>query len=127
MLKSFLFLFKKISEFFDKFRHGVNIVKTHKVNAVTFNDYERVINMKDEFTPKEYFSLENLIKWEESNIIEMVYLHYSDKVIIGKIHFLKKEFKNINTITIPENSEVKWSPQGKYLIVNTGDVIIIFF
>jgi len=127
LLKSFLFLFKKISEFFDKFRHGVNIVKTHKVNAVTFNDYERVINMKDEFTPKEYFSLENLIKWEESNIIEMVYLHYSDKVIIGKIHFLKKEFKNINTITIPENSEVKWSPQGKYLIVNTGDVIIIFF
>jgi hypothetical protein len=125
LLKSFLFLFKKISEFFDKFRHGVNIVKTHKVNAVTFNDYERVINMKDEFTPKEYFSLENLIKWEESNIIEMVYLHYSDKVIIGKIHFLKKEFKNINTITIPENSEVKWSPQGKYLIVNTGDVIFL--
>lgn len=100
----------------------MNIVKTHKVNAVTFIDYERVINMKDEFSPKEYFSLQNLIKWEESNFIEMIYLHYVDRVIIGKIHFHRKEFSIVNTIKIPENSEIKWSPQGKYLIINTGEV-----
>jgi len=88
-------------------------------------DYERVIHMKDEFTPKEYFSLKNLIEWEYSNFIEMVYLHYNEKVIIGKIHFLRKEFSIINTISIPENSEIKWSVQGKYLIINTGDVILI--
>lgn len=101
-------------------------MKTHKVNATTFIDYERVINLKDEYTPKEYFSLENLIKWEESNFIEMIYLHYNEKVIVGKIHFLRKEFNIVNTIDIPENSEIKWSPQGKYLIINTGEVILFF-
>lgn len=78
--------------------------------------------MKDEFTPKEYFSLQNLILWEESNLIEMIYLTYAKKIVVGKIHFLKKEFSVVGEISIPENSETKWSPQGKYLIVNTGEV-----
>jgi hypothetical protein len=107
------------------FRHGINIVKTHKVHAATFIDYKKIIKMSDNFTPKEYFSLENLFIWEESNFKEMVFLHYNEKVTIGTIHFLKKEFTFIKEIPIKENSEVKWSPEGKYLIINNGEVICI--
>jgi hypothetical protein len=79
--------------------------------------------MSENFTPEEYFSLENLFIWEESNFKEMVFLHYNEKVTIGTIHFLKKEFTLIKEIPIKENSEVKWSPEGKYLIINNGEVI----
>jgi len=55
----------------------------------------------------------------------MVFLHYNEKVTVGVIHFLKKEFTLIKEIPIKENSEVKWSPEGKYLIINDGEVNFI--
>ena len=40
----------------------------------------------------------------------------------GKIHYLKKEFVICASVNINEKDKVKWSPQGRFVIVNTGEV-----
>ena len=75
----------------------------------------------EEFKPK---PLIELIEWETNSLTEMVLIKTKTRLKTGKIHYLKKEFVICSTIEINEGDKVKWSPQGRYIIVNTGDVII---
>jgi hypothetical protein len=106
--------------------NGFQIDKSHKVNAITYIDFDRIIGMEDVYTPPKHFSFADLVQWEESNLIEMVMCKSADRVVIGKIHYLKKEFTPIYNINIRNALDVVWSPQGKYLSVNEGNVNYIF-
>ena len=106
--------------------NGFDIDKAHKVNAVTFMDYDKVVNMDDKYLAPKYFSMIDLIKWEESNLIEMVMAKTNSKVFIGKIHYFKKEFNQIYSMPLNKNASIKWSPQGKFLVSNDENVKLIF-
>lgn len=52
----------------------------------------------------------------------MVLIKTKSKLMTGKIHYLKKEFVICASVNINEKDKVKWSPQGRFVIVNTGEV-----
>ncbi len=106
--------------------NGFDVDKAHKVNAVTYMDFDKVVQMDDKYHPANFFSFTDLIKWEESNLIEMVMARCNNRVFIGSIHYFKKEFTQIFSLNLNKNVSVKWSPQGKFLVANEGNVNIFF-
>lgn len=78
--------------------------------------------MDNEYKQHTYKSFVDLVRWEQSNLIEMVSLKCKDKIVIGRIHYLKKEFLPITTIPLSKVQTLKWSPQGKYLVIMEGNV-----
>jgi hypothetical protein len=103
----------------------VSIAK-NKINAPTFIEFDKVIALDNEYHSSIVKSFVDLVKWEEGNLTEMCSIKFKDRITIFRLHYLKKEFLPIHTL--PNNSgiqNVRWSPQGKYFIVNTGDVNII--
>jgi hypothetical protein len=97
------------------------IDKSHKVNAVTYIDYDKIVGMNDSYTPPSYYSFIDLVNWEESNLIEMFVARKNNKLFLGKLHFLKKELISYSEIPC-KNQNITWSPQGKYLAINEGNV-----
>jgi len=67
--------------------------------------------------------LYQLVDWETNSLTEMVLIKTKTRVITGRIHYLKKEFTVCSSIPIKDTDKVKWSPQGRYIIINTGEVI----
>jgi hypothetical protein len=105
--------------------NGFDIDKAHKVNVVTYMDFDKVAGMDDNYIQPKYFSFVDLLAWEESNLIEMVMAKCKDRVFVGRLHYFKKEFQQIFSLTLPQNVQVKWSPQGKFLVTNEGNVIFL--
>jgi hypothetical protein len=98
------------------------IDKSHKINPVTYIDYDNIISMQDSYIPPNYFSFLDLVNWEESNLIEMFMARRNNSLLIGKLHYLKKELSTV--VEIPcKHQNVTWTPQGKYLAINEGNVI----
>ena len=85
-------------------------------------DYERIISMEDQYSPNNFFSLLELSQWEESNLTEMIMANCNNRLFVGKIHYLKKEFQQVFTYPMTKPLDIKWSPQGKYLVLNEGNV-----
>jgi hypothetical protein len=104
-------------------RQGVNIDKTHKVNSVTYNDYDRIISLENTYHKAPYKSFTDLVKWEEGNLTEMCSIRFKDRIVLYRLHYLKKEFLPLYTIPISKVPGLKWSPQGKYLVVNEGNCL----
>ena len=106
--------------------NGFDIDKSHKVNAVTYMDFDRVINMEDQYIAPKFFSFSDLLNWEENNLTEMVLSRCKDRVFVGRIHYFKKEFTQVFSMNVnpKQNVDIRWSPQGKYLAVNEGNVKI---
>jgi hypothetical protein len=102
--------------------NGFDIDKAHKVNVVTYMDFDKMVSMDDHYVQPKYFSFLDLLGWEESNLIEMVMAKCKDRVFVGRLHYFKKEFQQIFSLTLSQNIQVKWSPQGKFLITNEGNV-----
>jgi hypothetical protein len=99
----------------------VSIAKS-KINAPTFIEFDKVIALDNEYHSVADKSFVDLVRWDEGNLTEMCSIKFKDRIVLFRLHYLKKEFLPIHTI--PNNSlqTVRWSPQGKYFIVNTGDV-----
>ena len=98
--------------------NGAQIDKTHKANAVTYLDYDKILSMEDKHTKPKYISFLEKIMWEENNLTEMFFLKSKEDISVGKVHYLKKEMKINYKIKNENINSIKWSPQGKYLIVN---------
>jgi len=97
------------------------IDKSHKVNATTYIEYDNILSMQDSYTAAEYFSFGDLVYWEESNLIEMFMARKNNNIFLGKLHYLKKELATF--VEIPNKfHNSTWSPQGKYLAINEGNV-----
>ncbi len=90
-------------------------------------DYDRITTMEDNYVPMDYFSFIDLNTWEESNLTEMTMVKCNDRVFVGKIHYLKKEFQMLSKFMLNKQIDVKWSPQGKYLLMNEGNVSEIIY
>ena len=102
--------------------NGFDIDKAHKVNAVTYMDFDKVAAMDDKFVAPRFFSFIDLINWEDSNLIEMVMGKSNNKCFVGRIHYFKKEYNQLFSLPLGKNVNIKWSPQGKYLVTNEGTV-----
>ncbi len=102
--------------------NGFDVDKAHKVNVVTYMDFEKVATMEDTYISPKYFSFVDLLGWEDSNLIEMMMGRCKDKVFVGRIHYFRKEYQNIFSMNLSPNVQVKWSPQGKFLVTNEGNV-----
>ena len=102
--------------------NGFDIDKAHKVSVVTYIDFDKVTHMEDSYIPPKYFNFCELIAWEENNLIEMVMVRCKDRVFVGRLHYFKKEFQQLFTLNLNQNVNVRWSPQGKYLVTNEGNV-----
>jgi hypothetical protein len=76
--------------------------------------------LEDTYQPTPFKSFTDLVKWEEGNLTEMCSIKYKDKVILYRLHYLKKEFLPLYTIPYSKVSGIKWSPQGRYLVINEG-------
>jgi hypothetical protein len=102
--------------------NGFDIDKAHKVNAVTYMDFDKIATMDDKFIPPRFFSFSDLINWEDSNLTEMVLSKTNNKVFVGRIHYFKKEFTQLFSMPLNKNVNIKWSPQGKFIVANEGNV-----
>ena len=98
--------------------NGLQIDKSHKANAVTYLDYDKILSMEDKLTKPKYVSFVDKIKWEENNLTEMFFLKTLKEISVDKIHYLKKEKTTNYKIPNEKINSIKWSPQGKYLIVS---------
>jgi hypothetical protein len=97
------------------------IDKSHKINPVTYIDCDNILSLQDSYIPPNYFSFLDLVKWEESNLIEMFLSRKTNSLLVGKLHYLKKELSTL--VEIPcKQQNVTWSPQGKFLVINQGNV-----
>ena len=105
--------------------NGTEITKGRKLIALTYPDFEKISNMQDNnLAEHQNKQVEN---WEKNNFEEMMFIESKDTITVGKIHFLKKTFEKKYTIKNSKYiNEVKWSPQGKYLVVSKDDQIIFY-
>jgi hypothetical protein len=106
---------------------GFPIMKTNTINAITFMDFDKILNMEDTYVQPDKLSLKELVQWEESNLTEMFIVRKTNSICVSRIHHLKKEVAqifNMDTRLI-NNNNIQWSPQGKYLVVNGGNVYIL--
>lgn len=102
--------------------NGAQIDKTHKAAAVTYYDYDKIIAMKDERSDPPYISFLDQVKWEESNLTEMLYLKTNKCISFEKLHYLKKEFTKTIELSSENVLKCEWSSQGKYLILLEPEV-----
>ncbi len=100
----------------------VSIAK-NKINAPTYIDFEKVIALDNEYHSANPKSFADLVRWEEGNLTEMCSIKFKDRISIFRLHYLKKEFLPIHSIPNSGIQSVRWSPQGRYFVVNTGDVL----
>ena len=107
--------------------NGIKFDKTHEVIAVTYSDYEKIAKLPKKYEEKKQLEFENANQWEKSNFTEMLLIESKDKITVGTCHFLKKTYnKNYTLANSKEINEIKWSPQGKYLIASKEDKIIFY-
>ncbi len=102
--------------------NGLDIDKSHKASVVTYMDYERIISMEDQYVPNNYLSFLELNQWENCNLTEMIMVKCTNRAFVGRIHYLKKEFQTVFSLAMSKPLDIKWTPQGKYMIVNEGNV-----
>ena len=106
--------------------NGKNLDKTHKAIAIPYYDYEKIANLPAQYAEKNK-ALEINNEWEKSNFTEMLLVESKDKISVGTVHFLKKTFtKNYTLPNSKDINEIKWSPQGKYLVLTKDDRIILY-
>ena len=104
--------------------NGTEVVKGRKLIALTYPEFEKISKMSNTEHEKEIKMVEN---WEKNNFEEMMFIESKDTISIGKVHFLKKtlekkyELKNNKDI-----NDIKWSPQGKYLVISKDDQILFY-
>ena len=106
--------------------NGTEILKGRKLIALTYPEFEKISKMPENYAEhlKEIKQVEN---WEKNNFEEMLFIESKDTITVGKIHFLKKTFEK--KYELKNNkfiNEVKWSPQGKYLVINKDDQIVLY-
>jgi hypothetical protein len=73
-----------------------------------------------------YKSFVDLVEWEQGNLTEMCSIRFRDRIVIYRLHYLKKEFLPLYTIPYTRVHGIKWSPQGKYLAVNEGNNLRLY-
>lgn len=83
--------------------------------------------MSDERSDPPYISFVDQIKWEESNLTEMLYLQSNKSISLENLHYLKKELTKIMVLPLEKILKINWSPQGKYLILLKPEVSYFFF
>ena len=106
--------------------NGTVILKGRKIIALTYPEFEKISKMPEKYEEhkNEIQAVEN---WEKSNFEEMMCIESKDKIKVGKIHFLKKTFETKYELNNGSDiNEVKWSPQGKYLVLSKDDQIIFY-
>ena len=107
--------------------NGTEITKGRKLIALTYPDFEKISNMQDNNLAEHQNEIKQVENWEKNNFEEMMFIESKDTITVGKIHFLKKTFEKKYTIKNSKYiNEVKWSPQGKYLVVSKDDQIIFY-
>lgn len=107
--------------------NGTEITKGRKLIALTYPDFEKISNMQDNNLGEHQNEIKQVENWEKNNFEEMMFIESKDTITVGKIHFLKKTFEKKYTIKNSKYiNEVKWSPQGKYLVVSKDDQIIFY-
>ena len=107
--------------------NNVALDKSHTSIALTYNDFEKIEKLPKKYEEKKQLEFENANQWEKSNFTEMLLVESKDKIKVGTVHFLKKTF-TVN-YTLPNSkdiNEIKWSPQGRYLVVSKDNQIILY-
>ena len=106
--------------------NGKKLDKTHTAIAIPYYEYEKIANLPNKFEEKtQTFDIN--YEWEKSNFTEMLLVESKDKITVGTVHFLKKNFTQ--NYTLPNSKDINginWSPQGKYLVINKNDKIILY-
>ncbi len=89
---------------------------------MAYVDYDKIITLDNVYHSLPPKSFLELVKWEEGNLTEMCSIIFKDRIVLFRLHYLKKEFLPLYTIPSNKAQKIKWSPQGKYFVVNEGDV-----
>ena len=105
--------------------NGVKLGK-HEAIATTYLDYDKILNTNDKYEEPKNVPFVEESKWEDNDLIEMLYLQNPNKISVGNIHFLKKELKINYEIENKDINIIKWSPQGKYLMIGLPDKILLY-
>jgi WD40 repeat protein len=106
--------------------NGKKLDKTHTAIAIPYYEYEKIANLPNKFEEKKQ-TFDINYDWEKSNFTEMLLVESKDKITVGTVHFLKKNFTQ--NYTLPNTKDINginWSPQGKYLVINKNDKIILY-
>ena len=105
--------------------NGIQIDKNHKAIAIIYSEYENIANLPDSEEIKKGYDV--YCKWEKSNFTEMLCIESKNKITVGTCHFLKKTFNVNYKLNNNDNiNEIKWSPQGKYLVLNYPNKISMY-
>ena len=106
--------------------NGTEVVKGRKLIALTYPEFEKISKMPENF--EEHLNeIKQVENWEKNNFEEMMFIESKDRITVGKIHFLKKTFeKKYELKNNKDINEVKWSPQGKYLVISKDDQIVFY-
>ena len=107
--------------------NNIKLDKSHTSIAVTYNEFEKIEKLPKTYEEKKQLQFENANEWEKSNFTEMLLIESKEKITVGTIHFLRKTF-TVN-YTLPNSrkiNEIKWSPQGKYLVITREDRITLY-
>ena len=106
--------------------NGTEVVKGRKLIALTYPDFEKISKMPANLSEHQN-EIKQVENWEKNNFEEMMFIESKDTITIGKIHFLKKTFEKKYVLKNTRDiNEVRWSPQGKYLVVSKDDQIIFY-
>ena len=106
--------------------NGIDITKGRKLIALTYPEYEKISKIPENY--EEHLNeIKQVENWEKNNFEEMMFIESKDKITVGKIHFLKKTFEKKYELKNNKNiNEVKWTPQGKYLVLSKDDQILFY-
>jgi len=106
--------------------NGTEVVKGRKLIALTYPEFEKISKMPENF--EEHLNeIKQVENWEKNNFEEMMFIESKDRITVGKIHFLKKTFeKKYELKNNKDINEIKWSPQGKYLVISKDDQIVFY-
>ena len=105
--------------------NGIKLGK-HEAIATTYLDYDKILNTNEKYEEPKNVPFVEESKWEDNDLIEMLYLQNQNKISVGNIHFLKKELKINYQIENKDINIIKWSPQGKYLMIGLSDKILLY-
>ncbi len=87
--------------------NGFEVDKAHKVSVVTYMDYHKVETMDDQYISPKHFSFTDLLSWEENNFVEMVLARCKDRIFVGGVHYMKKEFQQAFSMSLAQNVNIK--------------------
>jgi translation initiation factor 3 subunit B len=116
---------KNVAKAFDNFQ----LDNKHKLNALTFSEFDQILNTKDKYEVPKILTKQELQAWLlDPRNRDQFMLRSSSKIKLNWFDHVERKTEDVlaKDISITANNDCEWSKSGSYLVIYQEDGFSIY-